>query len=66
VPVENRAPTAETAMALAFDFDFNSHFDYERTTGAVKGEDGTRYTAEARVPTAVAAMALPFDFHSPA
>jgi len=35
VPVENRAPTAETAMALAFDFDFNSHFDCERTAGAV-------------------------------
>jgi len=48
VPVENRAPTAETAMALAFDFDFNSHFDYERTTGAVKGEDGTSIELELR------------------
>jgi len=31
-----RVPTADTAMALAFHFDFNSHFDWKRTAGAVK------------------------------
>jgi len=38
VPVENRAPTADTAMTKTFDFHFHWHFDCERTAGAVKGQ----------------------------